>query len=125
MNGVSVILCSNNISIISTCIQAGNETGVKLITANDFNTFLFEIQKREYCAAIVECNVNDEEFLHRIKLINKSRPKLPVIIIVEQEERNIGAKILDENIFYLLLSPIDDTLLCEIISAAIKRNLRV
>ena len=96
-----------------------SEIGIKLITRFDFVQFLIVLQENNFRFSILEYDKPDYESIDQLKIIQKIRPKLPIIIISNEINQEIGGKLHEEGAYYLYLNPINRNIFQKIISGAL------
>jgi hypothetical protein len=62
----------------------------------------------------------DDTSLKWVKIVRKTRPKIPLIIFSDEVNRKMGGKIYDTGSFYLCERPVQDEVFRSVLNAAIK-----
>jgi DNA-binding NtrC family response regulator len=116
---VNAIVMSQDFDIISLCEDLGDELGVKMENKPDLANFLLALQEKDYQVALFDCTHMDATGLRWVKVIKKTRPKIPLIIFSDEVDQKMGGKIYHEGIFYLCVRPVRREVIKNAFSAAI------
>jgi DNA-binding NtrC family response regulator len=114
------ILLSSDTEIISKCVEAADDINCELRIKFDLAEIILELQENHYNFTVLDCCNKNFECINWVKVIKKIKSNMPVIIITNDTEKNIGAKLYEQNIFYLYISQESKELLIEIFTAAIE-----
>jgi DNA-binding NtrC family response regulator len=113
------IIGSKDSEIISLCKEVAKEIGMKIVNKHDVAQFLLDLQENDYQVALFDCKNMDVDCLKWVKVIRRTRPKIPLIIISDEVDMKTGGKVYEEGTFYLYILPIEKEVLRNILSAAI------
>jgi len=100
-----ILLGSQNNSIIPIVREVADEMAITIQAEHKIEDFLLNVQENDYEAIIFDLNMSNYEGVKTIRLIRRMRPKIPLITLAEEINKNIGGKILSEGVFQLLMSP--------------------
>ena len=120
MQNFSALVLSKDLDIIQLCQQLGSDLGLKVISKPDLATFLLELQEHDYQVALFDCLHMDDASLKWVKIVRKTRPKIPLIIFSDEVNRKMGGKIYDTGSFYLCERPVQNEVFRSVLNAAIK-----
>jgi len=99
----------------------GIETYV-LIWVEDSGDLLLKILDKDIDLAIIDENVAGMSGSKLIKIIKKSRPRIPLIIISSGNSTEELARVLEEGIFYFMIKPINGRELKEAVDSGLKKR---
>ena len=115
----SGIVLSQDSKTISLCEDVGNELGLKNIYEHNLANFLLSLQENDFDVAVFDCADIDTKNIEWVKVIKKTRPKIPLIVFTSESKQKGGAKMYEEGTFYLCIRPVEKSLFTNILSAAI------
>ncbi|UCF65854.1 MAG: response regulator [bacterium] len=113
------IIQSLDSEMITLCQNAAKDIGMKMVKRNDLANFLLDLQENDYQVVLFDCKSMQVDCLNWIKVLRRTRPKIPLIIISDEVDREMGGRVYEEGTFYLCVPPIQKELLQNIISAAL------
>lgn len=113
------IIGSKDSEIISLCKDVVKEIGMKIVNKHDVAHFLLDLQENDYQVALFDCKNMEVDCLKWVKVIRRTRPKIPLIIISDNVDQKTGGKVYEEGTFYLYILPLQKEVLRSILSAAI------
>jgi len=73
--------------------------------------------------AIIDENIAGITGSKLIKIIKKSRPRIPLIIISSGHSKEELARVLEQGVFYFIITPINGKELRQAVESALKVNL--
>lgn len=123
MRNFNAILRNQQNETLQLCQEISDEIGINLTTASSMAEFLLRLQENDLHVAIFECNHFSMETFGWLKLIRKMRPKIPLIFVCHELERETEAQMYEIGIFYVGVRPVHRVLLSEVFLAAIKSYL--
>ncbi len=94
-----------------------------LIWVGDSGDLLLKILDKDIDLAIIDVNLADMVGSKLIKIIKKSRPRIPLIIISSGNSKEELARVLEQGVFYFIISPINGQELKQAVESALKVNL--
>ena len=114
------IIKSNDKNTIELCRDIGKEIQTDMMVSNDIASFLLDLQENEFHFAIMDCQSIKPICIKWIKFIRRLYPKLPLIVLCRELDKNMGAKIYEEKIFYLGLHPLERQNFQEVLGASLR-----
>ncbi len=94
-----------------------------LTWVGDSGDLLLKILDRDIDLAIIDENLAGMVGSKLIKIIKKSRPRIPLIIISSGKSKEELARVLEQGVFYFIISPINGAELRQAVESALKVNL--
>ncbi len=88
----------------------------------DSGDLLLKILDRDIDLAIIDGNLAGMVGSKLIKIIKKSRPRIPLIIISSGKSKEELARVLEQGVFYFIISPINGAELRQAVESALKVN---
>ncbi len=113
------IVLSHDSKTISLCEGVGKELGLKNIYKHSLASFLLSLQENDFHVAVFDCTDIDNNNIEWVKVIKKTRPKIPLIVFTSESKQKGGGKMYEEGTFSLCISPVDKKLFTNIFSATI------
>ena len=101
----SILIGCENKSINSTIKKAADNLEFNVRTEQSIEDFLLNLQEKDYKAILFDINMSHYEAIKTIRLIRRMRPKIPLIVMLDEIDKKIGSQILNEGVFHLVLSP--------------------
>ena len=120
MRNFNAILRNQQDETLQLCQEITDKIGINLTPASGIAEFLLRLQENDLQLAIFECDQFSTENLGWLKLIRKMRPKIPLILVCHELERETEARMYEMGIFYVGIRPLHPVLLSEVFLAAIK-----
>lgn len=112
------IVLSQDSKTIALCEDVGNELGLKVTYKHSLANFLLSLQENDFNVAVFDCSDIDNN-IEWVKVIKKTRPKIPLIVLTRESDQKTGSKIYEEGSFYFCNRPIHEDILRSVLSAAI------
>ncbi|RLC04735.1 MAG: hypothetical protein DRH90_07900 [Deltaproteobacteria bacterium] len=94
-----------------------------LTWVGDSGDLLLKILDKDIDLAIIDENLAGMAGSKLIKIIKKSRPRIPLIIISSGNSKEEFAKVLEQGVFYFIITPINAEELGQAVESALKVNL--
>jgi len=94
-----------------------------LTWVGDSGDLLLKILDKDIDLAIIDENLTGMAGSKLIKIIKKSRPRIPLIIISSGNSKEEFAKVLEQGVFYFIITPINAEELGQAVESALKVNL--
>jgi DNA-binding NtrC family response regulator len=113
----SAIILSTDEVTISVFAEGAREMEMTSVHKNDFPGLLLEIQECDYSVILCDCSNSFKKCLQLVKIIKKMRPKVPLIVIGNEIDKQTGGKLYQEGIFHLCEKPINKDYIKEVLSA--------
>lgn len=120
MKSLHAILLSQDLELLSLCERISQDISLPIENKSNLANFLLDLQENEYQLAMLDCKHMDSENLKWVKVVHRTRPKIPLIIISDNVDQKTGGRVYEEGTFYLYQRPIVAETFTEIILAAIK-----
>lgn len=114
------IVRSKNPDTVALCQDLGRQIGIIMTIKQEVANFLLELQENDYQVLIFDSNQAENESLKWVKLIRRLRPKLPLIVLCDEIDKELGARMYQEGIFYLGQRPLNRGVLRDVVAAALK-----
>lgn len=115
MEEQKIIMLSKDSLLISECREILNEMNIEVDIIFDFTGLLLELQDNDYKIIIIDCSLKTQKCLTWAKLLRKIRPKIPAIFITSNIDKELGARLYEENIYHMLQIPVNKNLLKEVL----------
>jgi DNA-binding NtrC family response regulator len=113
------IVLSHDSKTISLCEVVGKELGLKNIYKHNLANFLLSLQENDFHVAVFDCTDINNNNIEWVKVIKKTRPKIPLIVFSSESEQKRGGKMYEEGTFYFCITPVHKEVLRKVLSAAI------
>ncbi|MCK5086979.1 MAG: hypothetical protein KAQ90_05635 [Melioribacteraceae bacterium] len=113
------IVLSQDSKTISLCEDVGKELGLKNIYKHNLANFLLSLHENDFHVAVFDCTDMDKNNIEWVKVIKKTRPKIPLIVFTSESEQKGGGKMYEEGTFYFCTTPVHKEVLRNVLSAAI------
>lgn len=114
------IVRSKNPETVALCQEVGEQIGMIMTIKQEVANFLLDLQENDYQVAVFDFDQAEDDSLKWVKVVRHLRPKLPLIVVCDRIDHDIGARMYEEGIFYFGLRPLDREALCDIMLAALK-----
>lgn len=95
-----------------------NELDFDLMVISKVIDFILEVEKKDYQTLFIDGSPN-EEFLKLVQILKKIRPRVPIVFIADNDNKEKLQKIYNEGVFYLHTTPISKNILKEVIKSSI------
>jgi DNA-binding response OmpR family regulator len=116
------IIRSKNSETVALCQDIGRQIGMIMTIKQEVANFLLDLQENDYQVAIFDCNQDGYDCLKWVKFIRRWRPKIPLIVLCNEIDKNAGAQMYEEGILYLGLRPLDREILLSVFTAVLKQS---
>lgn len=93
-----------------------------LTWVGDSGDLLLKILDKDIDLAIIDENLAGMAGSKLIKIIKKSRPRIPLIIISSGNSKEELARVLEQGVFYFIIKPINGEELKEAVDSGLKIN---
>jgi DNA-binding NtrC family response regulator len=113
------IVLSQDSETITLCERVGKIIGLKVIYKHDLANFLLSMQENDFHVAVFDCSDIGKNNIEWVKVIKKTRPKIPLIVFTSESEQKGGGKMYEEGIFYIGTTPVHEKVLRNVLSAAV------
>ncbi len=77
------------------------------------------VMEKDFRFFIFDCGGMSAEGLGWVKLVRHMRPKIPLIILCNDVDREIGGRLLEEGIFYLAIRPFQRNVFTQVLRSAL------
>jgi two-component system response regulator YesN len=91
-----------------------------LTWVGDSGDLLLKILDKDIDLAIIDENLAGMDGAKLIKIIKKSRPRIPLIIISSGDSKEELARVLEQGVFYFIIKPINAEELKEAVESGLK-----
>ncbi len=91
-----------------------------LTWVGDSGDLLIKILDKDIDLAIIDENLTGMAGSKLIKIIKKSRPRIPLILISSGNSKEEFARVLEQGVFYFLMKPINGEELKEAVASGLK-----
>jgi DNA-binding response OmpR family regulator len=118
-------------SILSAIVDGGVKAEVfealegiesySLTWVEDSGDLLLKILDKDIDLAIIDENLAGMAGAKLIRIIKKSRPRIPLIVISSGNSKEELARVLEQGIFYFIIKPINGKELKEAVDSALKK----
>lgn len=95
--------------------------GYALTWVGESGDLLLKILDKDIDLAIIDENLAGMAGSKLIKIIKKSRPRIPLIIISSGDSKEDLARVLEQGIYYFILKPINGQELKEAVASGLKK----
>lgn len=102
------------------CRKAGKTASIQLQFERSIAEFLVALHDRGFDLAVLDFEKPATEQTAWVKLIRRLRPKLPLIVVCDQIDHVLGARLHELGIFYLGCRPLHQRIMHEVFTAALK-----
>lgn len=113
------LLKSKDAELIRKCRQASREQNVCMTVVPEMVSFLLNLQTKDYHVALLDCERVNEQSLQWVRFVRRLRPKVPLVVFCSYLPEQLGAKIYEEKIFYLGLTPVQQETLSQVLRSAL------
>jgi len=113
------LVLSQDSETITLCERVGKEIGLKIIYKHDLANFLLSLQENDFHVAVFDSTDSEKNNIKWVKVIKKTRPKIPLIVLTCESDQKGGGKMYEEGSFYFCTRPIHGDILRNVLSAAI------
>ncbi|MFQ5751050.1 MAG: hypothetical protein ACE5HI_03560 [bacterium] len=114
------IVRSKNRETVVLCQKVARQIGLSINIEPEVADFLLDLQIDDYQVAIFDFTQIEQGCLQWVKLIRCLRPKLPLIVLCDEIDRETESRMYEEKIFYLGLRPLDSEVFRDVITASMK-----
>ena len=91
-----------------------------LTWVGDSGDLLLKILDKDIDLAIIDENLAGMDGAKLVKIIKKSRPRIPLIIISSGDSKEELARVLEQGVFYFIIKPINGEELKEAVESGLK-----
>ncbi|MCA9740983.1 MAG: hypothetical protein H6695_20070 [Deferribacteres bacterium] len=84
--------------------------------------YLLALEHDEFQVLLFDCHEVDNETIKWATFVRKLRPRLPLIVASEVCDKEAGARLLEQGIFYLGQHPLDNEVMTKVLTSAIKQQ---
>lgn len=116
------IVRSTNPDTVALCEEIGRQIGMIMTTKQDVASFLLDLQENNYHVAIFDLDQGEPDSVRWVKFIRRLRPKLPLIVLCDEIDKQAKTQMYEEGIFYLGLRPLNREILVSVFKAAVKQS---
>lgn len=99
-----------------------SKTSLSIHSVWEDTDLLLELLERDYRVIIYDLEFSTFNGLKMVKIIRKIRPKIALIVISKNSDKELGGKILQEGVVYYGVKPINPNAVKEAISSILKLN---
>ena len=101
----NILLGSQADSTKLVCFEVADNMSANMKTTESFEDFLLALQENNYMAAVIDLEMGNVESLKMIRLIRRMRPKIPLIALVKNLNKESGGLLYTEGVNRVLHSP--------------------
>ena len=114
------IIKSEHVETVALFQKISEEMDMILTIEQKIANFLFDLFENGYQVAIIDFNQVESECLKWVQVIRRIRPKIPLIVLCDQVDFDLEARMHQEKIFYLGHRPVDKQILSTVCKSALK-----
>lgn len=114
----SILLISNNTHNQKLIQEICDKMSFGLTIKRTITDFILELEDQVYQSVIIDCNLEDD-LIKIVRIIKKIRPRLPIIFISKNDNKEELQKVYNEGVFYVYVLPLDRDILIEVLKSSI------
>jgi len=115
------LIFSRDVDTIAVFSQICRTIRVNLEHSQDIKTFLLKVMQNSLGFIIFDCDSLKSDAPGWVTLIRHMRPKIPLVVLCDDVDREVGGRMLEEGVFYLALRPFQRNTFAQILQAALKQ----
>lgn len=99
MRGKVLLACQNE-DCSDRLFDIFREMDLSMVVLNDEADFLLSILEEDFDAVFFDLELPDAHGLKTVKIVRRIRPKLPLIVLTQECNPELGGKVMQEGVAY-------------------------
>ncbi len=100
-----ILLGTKNEMTRRVCQEVAAGLSMRLCIAETLEDFLLNLQEHTFLTAIIDLALGHVEPIKVVQLIHRTRPKIPLIALIQKMDKNTGGQLYTVGVNYLCHSP--------------------
>jgi len=122
MQQLNGLIFSRDVDTVSIFSQICRSLDVNLDRGQDIKAFLLKVMQNGLRFIIFDCGSSETDAMGWVKLIRHMRPKVPLVVICDDVDRDVGGRMLEDGIFYLAIRPFQRGIFTQVLKAALNQE---
>lgn len=118
------LIYSQEAQLITLCRSFAGVLGMVWKSENRIVDFLLDLQENDFQTILFDCDNLENECLKWVQFIRRLRPRIPLVVVSPQIDKEKGAKLHEQGVFYICQRPVHEEIMREVLQAAKKAGAR-
>lgn len=114
----SILLLSNTQQVRKQIEEICSEFKLLIKVCKNVTEFILELEENNYQTIIIDFGIDDSS-RDLVRISKKFRPRVPIIFITDEDNKQLLQKIVEEGVFYIFINSLSKNILIEVINSSI------